>query len=179
VLDASGAIDHMLIVAREPEEMARQLGEAPNPTVLPQPETLTGLNAALELGREWARAQGFTAMLVLPGDLPLLDAADVHTMALSDASVVIAPDRHGEGTNALFLRLDLEEGEHRFAFAFGTGSFRHHRSEARRLGLDHATMSAPGIALDLDTPEDWLDLPADVREALCAGIREPAEATAS
>jgi len=176
VLDAiaaSGAVDHTLVVSREPDEVRRQVGDAPNQTILSQPPGLGGLNAALALARDWAVAHGYEAMLVLPGDLPLLHPADVAHVARLPEPVVFTPDRHGSGTNALLLRLERPE-THAFAFAFGAKSFHHHADEARRIGLDAATAIAPGIARDLDTPEDWRALPPETRERLLAAIAEPA-----
>src|SRR5690606_422821 len=83
-----------------------------------------------------------------------------------DAPVVIAPDRHGRGTNALMLRLRAgqsrpdvpldpdEQSGPVFRFQFGPGSYVLHRAEAERLGFDVATANMPGTALDLDTPAD-------------------------
>ena len=175
-IEASGAVDHTLVVSREPDEVRRQVGDAPRQTILQQSPEHHGLNAALDLGREWAVAHGDEAMLVLPGDLPLLHPADVAHVVRLPEPVVLTPDRHGAGTNALLLRLDRPETRS-FAFAFGAKSFRHHADEARRLGLDAATALAPGIARDLDTPEDWRDLPVPLRKRLLDAIAAPACAT--
>jgi 2-phospho-L-lactate guanylyltransferase len=165
VLGTSPVIDQTLIVTRESDETLRQIGPEPRHAVLFQPIEHTGLNAALDLGRDWAMANGFGAMLVLPADLPILDPVDVESMVRPDAPTVIAPDRHGSGTNALFLRLDSAHPQ-QFAFAFGHQSYHRHHAEAERLGIEMATARTPGLECDLDSPEDWHDLPIAVRQCL-------------
>ena len=118
-----------------------------------------GLNAGLDQAREVATVDGIERLVVLHGDLPNLGADDVR--ALTDAaagrpSVAIAPDRLGTGTNGLALSPPGVIG-----FRFGAGSFAAHRSEAEAAGIDAAVVARPGLAFDLDTPEDlarWLEL---------------------
>lgn len=140
-------------------------------TPLRQDTTVPGLNQALTQAREWAVQHGAIAMLILFGDLPLLSVGDVTALAWSDAPVVLAPDRHGRGTNAAMLRLDNVASESDFQFGFGPGSLGAHLEEAERLGLEAITIIAPGTAFDLDTPEDWrMLLDDDVAETGAAMI---------
>jgi 2-phospho-L-lactate guanylyltransferase len=97
-------------------------------------------------------------VLILPADLPLVASADIDNLLRRDAPVVIAPDRHGTGTNALMVRLDAF-GEP-FTFQFGEGSFGKHQDEAHRLGVDAVTAVSLGTSFDLDTPEDLVELDA-------------------
>lgn len=86
-------------------------------------------------------------LLVMLADLPLLTPEDVAAL-LDEAGrhgAAIAPDRHGIGTNALALRSPAG-----FSFAFGTGSFRHHRDQLAQAAIVERT----GLSHDLDTPED-------------------------
>jgi len=118
-----------------------------------------GLNAGLDQARDAALADGVERLVVLHGDLPNLAALDV--LALMEAageqpSVAIAPDRLGTGTNGLALSPPGVIG-----FRFGTGSLAAHRTEAQAVGVDPAMIVRPGLAFDLDTPEDlarWLEL---------------------
>lgn len=115
-----------------------------------------GLNAEIEAARA---ALGAVPLLVIHADLPLVDAADVAALldhARNDG-VQIAPDRHGEGTNAIALTPGRA-----FRFAFGPGSLARHRPQAG----DASLLMRPGLALDCDTPDD-LDL------ALAAGFALP------
>jgi 2-phospho-L-lactate guanylyltransferase len=150
----STAIEAVAVVSPDPAalELAANLG----PDVYPVTQSAAepGLNAAIEIGRRWAAARGASGILVLFGDLPLLTGADVRNLVRRDAPVVLAPDRHGSGTNALLLRLGRSPDGRPFTFHFGAGSYAAHVAEAHRLGLEAATSISSGTALDLDTPDD-------------------------
>ena len=118
-----------------------------------------GLNAGLEEARGAALSEGVTTLVVLHGDLPNLGTGDIHALldALpSPAGVVIAPDRAGTGTNALAMQpVDA------IGFRFGVGSHAAHRAAAEAVGLPFVDLARPGLAFDLDTPEDlarWIEL---------------------
>lgn len=111
-----------------------------------------GLNPALEEGRRWAVERGATALLVLPADLPLLEAGDVRAVISGgeeEPSAVISPDAARAGTNALLLR-----PPDAIPFAFGPGSFDEHRRAAQEHGIPMAICDRPHLAFDLDTKED-------------------------
>lgn len=111
-----------------------------------------GLNPALYEGRRWAEGQGASALLVLPADLPLLDATDVRAVLEKDVEepgVVISPDGRGGGTNALLLR-----PPEALPFSFGPDSFESHVCAARERGLSVTVYEHPHLAFDLDTGED-------------------------
>ena len=118
-----------------------------------------GLNAGLDQAREAAEADGVERLVVLHGDLPNLAVDDVAALmeaAADGPAVAIAPDRLGTGTNGLALSPPGVIG-----FRFGAGSFAAHRAEAQTAGVDPAVVVRPGLAFDLDTPEDlarWLEL---------------------
>ncbi len=109
------------------------------------------LNLALDQARRAAIALGADAILVLPADLPLLNAADLrelYALGAADPSVVMAPSHDG-GTNALLLHpANLIE------FAFGANSFRHHQELAMAANVQPTVLDTPGLALDIDRPDD-------------------------
>jgi 2-phospho-L-lactate guanylyltransferase len=92
-------------------------------------------------------------MLILFGDLPVLEPDDVRSLVRRDAPLVLATDRHGAGTNAMMLRLGSAAARE-FSFAYGADSRHAHLEEADRLGLDAVTAISAGTAIDLDTLED-------------------------
>jgi len=104
-----------------------------------------GLNAAAERGVTAAQRLE-VPWLVVHGDLPLLDASDLHPLLapLSHDAVVIAPSRDG-GTNLL-------GSSGQFPFAYGPGSF--HRHLAAAAGRDLHVVVSPGTALEIDTLPD-------------------------
>ena len=129
-----------------------------------------GLNEALEMGRAWALRRHADALMVVLGDLPLLTAEDVLSLASSaegapDApSVTIAPDRAGQGTNILLLRPPTA-----LAFAFGEDSLARHIALSRTVGIEPHIVQTPGAAFDVDTP-------ADLDELAARGLWRPAGA---
>lgn len=112
----------------------------------------TRLNAALQQAAAAAYERGAEAVLVLPADLPLLTATAVAALihALPEGpGVVLAPDRHRTGTNALLVRPPLA-----MPFLFGARSFVRHLWAARCRGLPYVMHDQAAISLDLDTPDD-------------------------
>jgi 2-phospho-L-lactate guanylyltransferase len=68
--------------------------------------------------------------------------------------VAIAPDRAGTGTNGLALR-----PPDAIPFHFGAGSRAAHAAAAEAANVPLTVVERPGLAFDLDTPEDlrgWL-----------------------
>ena len=117
-----------------------------------------GLNGALQGVLDGLAADAPQRLVILPGDLPQLTEQDVTLLAAAPAgTIAAAPDRHGTGTNALSLPLPDAGG---FTFAFGPDSFARHRAEADRLGLRFEEIHSPGLARDVDLPEDLPDAAA-------------------
>ena len=146
------AIDHVLVVSSDPAALmlATQHGAAT------LEETHSGLNQALVEARRHAVERGAQSLLVLASDLPLVSTSDIDALfAAADASVVIAPDRRRQGTNALLLR-----PPEAIPFAFGEDSFARHLDLALAAGLVAIEVSLPGLAFDVDLSEDWQDLRA-------------------
>lgn len=134
-----------------------------------QPASRPGLNAALDVGRELVAGTsgasrtvdgpaGPVRLLVAHADLPALTVEDVESLLTEDSPVVVATDRVRAGTNLLVLDADAP-----FTFRFGVGSLDAHLAEAGRRGVRAAVVQRTGTAVDLDTLDDWAELPADVR----------------
>lgn len=121
-----------------------------------------GLNEALTAAALEARRRGAERLVVVHADLPLLQPEEV--TALIEASIAnglaIAPDRHGRGTNALCLSWPPA-----IRFEFGPGSLARHLAQAAACGLSPAVIRLPGLAFDLDEPDDllcWSELSEEV-----------------
>lgn len=119
-------------------------------------EAGSGLNGAVRQAVEWIIARGGATALILPSDLPLLTAADVHALvelAGPAPAMVITPCHRQEGTNALLLSPPAL-----IAPAFGPGSFRRHMQAGRAAGVEPVIYRADTVAFDLDLPEDLVAL---------------------
>jgi 2-phospho-L-lactate/phosphoenolpyruvate guanylyltransferase len=135
--------------------MAQRVG-----TIAEPPEA--GLNGALAAARDALCADAAAALLVLPIDLPLASPRALQGLAAIGGDVVAAPDRHGRGTNALYLAAAAAAA---FAFRFGSGSLAAHRAEAEARGLSFRLFADQALAFDLDEPEDLRDWRAALTSA--------------
>jgi 2-phospho-L-lactate guanylyltransferase len=108
-----------------------------------------GQSAAALRGIEAAVGRGAERVLLVPGDCPALDPGEVRSLLAIDARVVIVPDRHGTGTNALLLTPPTVMEP-----AFGEGSFARHEALAAAAGASFAVADARSLELDVDTPDD-------------------------
>jgi 2-phospho-L-lactate guanylyltransferase len=117
------------------------------------PDLGEGLNAALGLGCRYAADRGARAIAVLPSDLPKITAEDVKALVASlgpGSGCVIAPDQQEQGTNALALSPPEPD-----FFRFGPDSFQAHLDAAKARGTKVRILRRPGLAHDLDTPEEY------------------------
>jgi len=142
-------LDQVLVVSRDPHALtiARNHGAK---TI--QEDGQPQLNTALTRATVLAKVQAIQGVLILPADLPLLTREDVLTLIDSAAKppvVVIAPDRHKKGTNALLMvppgLIDYE---------FGEDSFQKHCERVKKSGARLEIVELPSLGLDLDMPED-------------------------
>jgi 2-phospho-L-lactate guanylyltransferase len=157
-------IDEIAVVTRDPvaravskEAGARSLFDAAE----------GGQSAAARIGVRYALATGFGRALLVPGDTPLLDPDELRDMLVRSgearAEVVIVPDRHGTGTNALLLAPPAA-----IQPSFGPGSFERHLAATRDCGVSHRVDPVASLTLDVDTPEDL--------DALAGRLDEPSAA---
>ncbi len=123
-----------------------------------------GHNIAAGLGIGAALDAGFDRALLVPGDCPALDPdeleASAHAAGRRRPRVLIVPDRHGTGTNALLLT-----PPDALAPSFGPGSCARHAAHARAAGIHAEVVEVPSLALDIDTPEDLAALAATSEHA--------------
>jgi 2-phospho-L-lactate/phosphoenolpyruvate guanylyltransferase len=120
-------------------------------------EREAGHSEAALIGIAHAVEAGFERVLLVPGDTPLLDRGEVGDLldrAERDGTgVVIVPDRHGSGTNALLLRPPTAIDP-----SFGPGSCDRHRQLATDEGVPFRVEPVASLAIDVDTPDDLAEL---------------------
>ena len=148
---ATPGIDEVLVVT--PDDEVRQL--AARAGARPIRQQSQGLNVGLRQARDEVLASGGDALLVVPIDLPLISAEALQAVLapLDDRTrplVVLVPDRHGRGTNAL-----LVAPPDAIEFGFGGDSRRAHAACAADAGARFVELDGP-LSLDIDTPDDLL-----------------------
>jgi 2-phospho-L-lactate guanylyltransferase len=158
-------LERTILAARLVPEIASVLVVSPDPVILELAvaqgaEALQqhgeGLNEGLDEAVGHATAAGATAVLVLAADLPSISATSIGEIVATAgaaattnrAIVVVVPDRHGRGTNALLL-----SPPHAIRFAFGVDSRIAHEAAARAVDALSLEVDGP-LSLDLDLPED-------------------------
>jgi len=155
-------------VVVSPCERTLELARLEGAGIVREPREATDLNHAAALGATCAAESGATRIMVIACDLPDLDreSLQVFTAAGMDAgSMVLAPDKHGSGTNALIVDARCH-GE----FRFGEGSFMKHQEWAATRGWSVSVVARPALAFDLDTPEDLAAWSGRTRDTpLCTG----------
>ena len=154
---ACDAIDEVLVVAGD--QAAADVGLQAGAQVLLV--TQEGLRVALD--RADAATAGHATTIVVAADLPEVAADDLGRVfaaaGAADRAVVIAPTYDG-GTGAL-----LRRPPSLMPTAYGIGSAAAHIDLARAAGVLPQVLDLPGLARDVDTPEQ---LPA----ALALAARE-------
>ena len=158
-LTAVPALHAVVVVTAEP--IAARAAEEAGAHVVHDPEE-TGQSAAASRGIDAALERGADRVLLVPGDCPAADAQELAELLErgGDAPhVVIVPDRHGSGTNALLLTPPRAVPP-----SFGDGSFARHAALAHAAGATVKVSDLPSLGLDVDTPADL----AALRAALSA-----------
>ena len=151
VLDALTRVEGLdRVIAVTAEPVAAEAARAAGAEVVHDGEE-AGQSAAALLGIRAALRAGAERVLLVPGDCPALDPEEVGGLLAHPrhAGVVIVPDRHGTGTNALLLTPpDVIEP------SFGPGSFARHAARAHAAGTPVRAVAVPSLGLDVDTPGD-------------------------
>jgi 2-phospho-L-lactate/phosphoenolpyruvate guanylyltransferase len=160
-------LDDVIVVTAE--DRAAALASAAGAHVVADRDE-AGQSVAAEAGVDAATARGAERALLVPGDCPALDPAELTALlarptedgtaptgtggatprpGAGAAEVVIVADRHGEGTNALLL-----SPPGAITPSFGPGSLARHAARARAGGATVRVAQAPSLELDVDTPGD-------------------------
>jgi 2-phospho-L-lactate/phosphoenolpyruvate guanylyltransferase len=142
-------IEQILVVSRDPAALALARNHGAR-TLLEN--GMHHLNVALTRATLVVQKYATHGVLIIPADLPLITPEDLRMMmekVHNPPVVVVAPDRHGEGTNALLI-----SPPGLIEYDFGTGSFKRHCDRAHKAGARLEICELPSLALDVDLPED-------------------------
>ena len=149
ILASVPEIEYSLVVSRDPQALtiAREYGAR---TV--QEQGSPQLNIALTRATMVALSHSVQGVLIIPADLPLLTVEDIHEVvkrAVDPPVVVITPDRHHQGTNALLI-----SPPGLIQYEYGPDSFQRHCFQAEKVGARLEICERGSVALDIDFPED-------------------------
>jgi len=110
--------------------------------------------AAIEMATEWCERRAYDATIVVPADIPLIAAEELHRVLdaapLEGAVFVPAYDRRG--SNCI-----LRRPASIIPLRFGNDSFLPHCEAMKKTGKKLIILEMPGIGLDIDNPHE-LDL---------------------
>ncbi len=148
-LGACPTLDRVVVVSADAGllEEARRLGAD---TIAE--ERPCGLNGAVSMAARRLEAEGVRRLLTIPGDVPLLDPAEIEALFEISSDrypVVLAPSASVTGTNGL-----LTSPPTVIEFRFEGRSLDAHRAACREAGVELLLLALDGFALDVDTPAD-------------------------
>lgn len=150
-LNATPLISGITLFGNEPQLAALSAGSGAQ--LLPEPPGDDYRKALGDVAAGLA-AQGVRHLLVLPGDLPTLSAADVTQLLESHTGgISLCPATRDGGSNALLLSPPTA-----IPFLYGPDSAKRHLEAARTMGVAARHTELAGFARDIDTPDDvhWL-----------------------
>jgi 2-phospho-L-lactate/phosphoenolpyruvate guanylyltransferase len=111
-----------------------------------------GQTGAVNAAARTLSREGGEAMLMIPGDVPLITPQEVEQLVAAHnrrPDFVITPAHDGRGSNAV-----LCAPPDAVTLRFGDDSFLPHLAAARTLGLEPKIVHLAGIGLDIDHPRD-------------------------
>ena len=110
-----------------------------------------GETAAIEMATSFCVNNETDFSVVFPGDIPLITSDEVQIVldAMPRQGCVVVPAGDGRGTNGILRRpADL------IPLRFGNDSLLPHLAAARATGQELVIRELPGIAVDIDRPDD-------------------------
>ena len=111
-----------------------------------------GHTGAVAAAARLLMAERRAGMLTLPGDIPLVTADEISRLVAAHRpapSFTIVPSHDEGGSNAILL-----SPPDAVPLRFGIDSFFPHLRAAEAQGIRPTVLRLPGIALDIDNPED-------------------------
>jgi 2-phospho-L-lactate guanylyltransferase len=137
-----------------PDEEVLSAAERLGATAVLEPETIRGINQALNHARDTLPG-GVDGIVVVLADVAAIAPEDIETaldLLPSETGMVICPS-HDKGTSLLLVR---PPGA--VTFRFGRDSFQNHKREAAARGLALEVLRIDSLARDVDEPDDLLAL---------------------
>jgi 2-phospho-L-lactate guanylyltransferase len=148
-LTATPGVAGLLVVTVDPEagRLAASYGAR-----LIEVGARDGHTGAVTAAARLLAAEQRSGMLTLPGDIPLVTPAEIARLMavhLPAPSFTIVPSHDERGSNAIAC-----SPPDAVPLRFGENSFYPHLQAAEMAGIRPNVLHLPGIALDIDNPED-------------------------
>jgi 2-phospho-L-lactate guanylyltransferase len=161
VLASVPSLTQVLVVSgdKRAEEIAAQHGAN-----FLREEKDDGVNSAIAVADSYCMKKDAEATVVIPHDLPLLDAIDISrasNLAKNESRcIVICPSLRYDGTNML-LRKPLSV----IGTFYDSDSYNMHIKSAINIGVPVKLLFSKSLMCDIDTPEDARHLAKEARDA--------------
>ncbi len=156
VLSQTAGVSDILIVSDDP--VAAMLAQKYGAQVMAEDGINSrGLNGAVGCAARMLEQQGVSDVMIIHGDLPLLTTAEIeillrqHQTPAPEQRFTIVPDRERLGSNCMLCSPPLL-----IPFQYGYNSFEKHCAAAKQKLVQPQVLELPGLALDVDYPEDLL-----------------------
>lgn len=152
VLAAVASVPEVATVALVTRDAwAEALAARYNAQIIPEPEN-RGHTEAVATAIDMLSRNGIDTMATIPGDVPLVTASELRTLVRAHGAaptMTIAPSADKRGSNAVMLT-----PPDAVPLRFGPDSFYPHLAASRARGIEPRVVELPGLARDIDTPED-------------------------
>jgi 2-phospho-L-lactate guanylyltransferase len=148
---ARGLVETVVVTG---DDEVAQLGLSLGARVIRE-QAENGETGAVDFARQELKSAGCEAVLIMPGDMPLIRVEDVEQVLAQVPEraeppfALLVPSHDRMGTNALLLAPpDI------IKLRFGYDSFSYHMSQVSAQGLPLRFFDNPRIGLDIDDPKD-------------------------
>jgi 2-phospho-L-lactate guanylyltransferase len=148
-LSAAQGLSGVAVVTLDP--WAQALAEAHGARIITEGAG-EGHTGAVTAAASVLQAEGFAAILTLPGDVPAVKTPEVEAIIAAvtiPPAFIIAPAHDEQGSNAILL-----SPPNAVKLRFGEDSYFPHLASARVAGITPQILRLPGIAMDIDHPAD-------------------------
>ena len=148
-LKQTSGLAGILLVSRAPEatELAHQFG-----TELYAEAAGADLSESVQAAGGYLVANKNAAgTLIIPGDVPLVTAADIVSVLADHQRLTLVPDCDGDGTNCI-----VSSPPNLIRYRFDGHSFKPHAEAAYSIGITPLIVRNEAFGIDVDTPRDLL-----------------------
>ncbi|MFO0465981.1 MAG: 2-phospho-L-lactate guanylyltransferase [bacterium] len=148
-LSAAQGLAGIAVVTLDP--WAQALAEAHGARIITEGAG-EGHTGAVTAAASVLQAEGFAAILTLPGDVPAVKTPEVEAIIAAvtiPPAFIIAPAHDEQGSNAILM-----SPPNAVKLRFGEDSYFPHLASAHAAGITPQILRLPGIAMDIDHPAD-------------------------